>query len=159
MGEIIPILQRWVFQERGETLPNSFYKASITLIERLHKNIARKENYRLKLLMNIEVNILINISNPKNVRRIKPSGVPPSNAKLIEHLKNSTIQFSYIKRIKEKHPLSRSIKSILQNSAPIHDKILSKVGIGMNFIKMIKASTKNSTSNMILKETMNIFCL
>lgn len=63
MEEIIPILQRLAFQEieKKETLPNSFYKASLTLTPRSHKAIARKENYRLILFKNIEAKILIKI--------------------------------------------------------------------------------------------------
>jgi hypothetical protein len=50
--ELTPILLKF-FQEieREETLPNSFYEASITLVSKPNKDITRKENYRPISLM------------------------------------------------------------------------------------------------------------
>ena len=56
--ELIPILLK-LFQEIAVegTLLNSFYEASITLIQKLDKDITKK-NYRPLSLMNLDVNIL-----------------------------------------------------------------------------------------------------
>ena len=57
--ELIPILLK-LFQKTEEegTLPNSFYKASITLLQKPDTDATRKENYGPISLMNIGANIL-----------------------------------------------------------------------------------------------------
>ena len=57
--ELTPIFLK-LFQNiaEGGTLPNTFYKTTISLIPKPDKDVTKKEDYRPIFLMNVDVNIL-----------------------------------------------------------------------------------------------------
>ena len=68
--KLMPILLK-LFQKIAEegTLPNSFYKATITLIPKPEKDTTKNENYRPIPLMNMDANVLDKIL-PSRIQNI-----------------------------------------------------------------------------------------
>ena len=75
--ELMPILLK-LFQNiaEGETVPNSFYQATITLISEPDKDVTKKENYRPISLMNIDSKILNKILANRIQQHIKKDHTP-----------------------------------------------------------------------------------
>ena len=81
--ELMPILKLCQKITEEETLPNSFYEATITLIPKPDKYNTKKENYRPISLMNIETKIL---------KRILANRIQQDIKKLINQIKLGLFQ-------------------------------------------------------------------
>ena len=69
--ELTSILLSLLQKFQDKRLPNSFYKASITLIPKPDKDTAKKEHYRPISLMNIDAKILNKILANRTQQYIK----------------------------------------------------------------------------------------
>ena len=142
----------------GGTLPDSFHKATITLISKPDKDVTKKENFRTISLISIDAKILKKIIANRIQQHIKrfryhdQVGLIPGMQGFF-HIHKSINVINHMNKLKEKKHMSISIDAERAFDKTLHPymiKTFQKVGIEGTYLNIIKAIYDKPTANIIL---------
>jgi hypothetical protein len=157
--ELIPMPLKLFHEIEGEeTLSNSFYEASITLIPKSDKDASKMENYRPIFLMNIDAKILDKImvnQLKQHIRKIihhDQVGFRPRMQGWFNICKSINV-LQHISNSKDKNHLIISIdagKAFDKIQHHFMIKVLRKLGREEIYLNIIKAIYDKPIANIIL---------
>ena len=156
--ELMPILLK-LFQKIAEegTLPNSFYKATITLTQTRDKDNTLKRRLQAISLMNIGAKILTKISANRIQQHIKKLihhdqvGFIPGMQRFFNIYK-SINAIHHINKLKDNNHMIISVdaeKAFDKIQQPFMIKTLQKLGIEGTYLNRVKAIDDKPIANII----------
>jgi hypothetical protein len=144
--------------ETENTLPNSFYEATITLIPKAHKDPTKKEKFSPIFLINIDANILNKILANRIQEHIKTIihhdqvGFIPRMQGWFNIWKSINV-IHYINKIKDKNNMITSLdaeKAFDNIQHPFMIKVLERSGIQGPYLNIIKSIYSKPVANIKL---------